>query len=381
MQKLKLLWLTENYPPQRGGMAQSCDRIIDGLRKRRYDIDIIHFINRGIPWQCVQQMSGSYMAVPVDESEAHTLNCAWNSIQDRHADAIVCFGGYLPVLAAPVYASWLDVPLITMIRGNDFDNAIFTPRKRDILRDAVTGAQEVTVVTRDKTEKLKKLFPGVNTAYIPNGIDCSAWVPSRSEIEFAQYWRQQYCSGKICIGLFGELKTKKGVKFFVESLLGTEALNNIHFLMIGDINDDLSEVIAKNSVSFSHYPFLDRYELIKYYLCCDALAIPSFYDGMPNVLLEAGALGIPVLASRIDGMKDVIRNADNGLLFEPGNSASCRKAIFDLLDLDAMQRNTLGENLKKIVQLEFNINQEIDRYEKIFDSIINSKRNTLRVQH
>lgn len=380
MDKNRLLWLTENYPPQRGGMAQSCDRIVDGLRKRGFVIDIVHFINRGIPYQRVQQLNGTYMSVPVDESESHTLNCAWNFMKDQQPDAIVCFGGYLPVLAAPVFAAWLRVPLITMIRGNDFDSAIFTPRKRDVLKDAITASSKVTVVSRDKTEKLVRLYPMADVLYIPNGIDCLTWTPSASEVAFAATWKTEHCSDRICVGLFGELKAKKGVKLFIESMLHTEILNRIHFLLIGTLTDDLSTLLSDNSCSFSHYSFLDRYELIKYFLCCDVLAIPSLYDGMPNVLLEAGALGVPVIASRVDGMKDLIRDSENGLLFEPGNAASCRKAVFDFLERSPSQRKVLGENLKTTIHNAYNVNNEINGYEKMFLGLSSAQRNTLRMQ-
>lgn len=375
----RILWLTENYPPQRGGMAQSCDRIVDGLRKNGYYIDVMHFCNRGQPFQTIQQLQGSYTSLPVDESESHTLNIAWNFIQHQPAKALVCFGGYLPVLAAPVFSKWLSIPLITLLRGNDFDSAIFTPRKRDLLRDAILASQQVCVVASDKVEKIQKLFSGPTVSYIPNGIDVTHWHATPSEKDFAKNWRATNCHEKICIGLFGQLKAKKGVDFFVKSLAGLSIKVQIHLILVGELSEEVVELILQSGISHSHHPFMDRYELIKYYLCCDAVAIPSHYDGMPNVLLEAGALGIPVLASQTGGMQDVITG--NKLLFAPGHAESCKTAINLFFNSTSEQRIAWGNNLKKEIENNFNHSLETKRYEKVIDDVIHTDcSNTLRVQ-
>jgi glycogen(starch) synthase len=374
----RILWLTENYPPQRGGMAQSCDRIVDGLRKNGYYIDVLHFCNRGQAFQTIQQLQGSYTSLPVDESESHTLNVAWNFVQHQSAKALVCFGGYLPVLAAPVFSKWLSLPLITLLRGNDFDSAIFTPRKRDLLRDAILASQHVCVVSSDKVEKIEKLFPGPIISYIPNGIDVSQWQVTPSEAHFAKTWKSENVFNKICIGLFGQLKAKKGVDFFVKSLAGLSLKTQAHLLLVGELSEEVLELVSQSTISYSHFPFMDRYELIKYYLCCDAVAIPSHYDGMPNVLLEAGALGIPILASRTGGMQDVL--TESKLLFEPGHAESCKTAIHYFFDADESQRAAWGLALKTQIENNFNHSLETKRYEKVFDKSMHTSSNTLRVQ-
>lgn len=379
MKENRLLWLTETYPPQRGGMAQSCDRIVDGLRKSGYYIDVLHFCNRGQYFQTIQQLQGSYTSLPVDESESHTLNVAWNFIQRQSAKALVCFGGYLPVLAAPVFSKWLSVPLITLLRGNDFDSAIFTPRKRDLLRDALLASQHVCVVSSDKVEKIQKLFPGPTVSYIPNGIDVLQWNATPSEKDFSQDWKTKNSPGKNCIGIFGQLKAKKGVDFFVKCLAGLSLKTQAHLLLVGELSEEILELVSQTGISYSHYPFMDRYELIKYYLCCDAVAIPSHYDGMPNVLLEAGALGIPVLASSTGGMQDVL--AESKLLFEPGDAESCKAAIHHFFHADETQKAAWGVTLKAQIENNFNHSLETKRYEKVFIEILHtSSSNTLRVQ-
>jgi len=376
---MSILWLTENYPPQRGGMAQSCDRIVDQLRKLGYMINVLHFTHSNAPFQITQQRNGWYAVVPFEDSEAHTLNVTWELIRQKPLSAIVCFGGYLPMLAAPVFAKWLSVPLLTLVRGNDFDSAVFTPRKRDMMRDVLEASRVVSVVSKDKVEKIKKLYPQVNVQYVPNGIDTENWKPTPSEIVFAETWRKENSEHKICIGLFGQLKAKKGVRFLFDALRQSEALKRVHFLMIGEVTEETGQLIASHEFSITSCPFLDRYELLKYYLCCDGIAIPSFYDGMPNVLLEAGALGIPVIASNTGGMKDIITDRQNGMVFTPGDASSCRKSFFDFVNLSEDYRKALGAQLKETICTQYSVQLETKRYDELLKTWLDSNHSAIRL--
>lgn len=376
---MRICFLTENYPPQRGGMSQSCDRIVDGLRRRGYTIDVIHFTNRTGLIKTTQQLNGLYVSVPFEEHEAHTLNLTWNYLEKQDYTLLMSFGGYLPVLASPVYAKWMNVPLLTLLRGNDFDAAIFTPRKRDLLHDALQASAHVCVVSSDKLWKLSRLFPEVNVSFVPNGIALESWEVSPSEVVLAKEWRAKYVSAKICIGVFGELKAKKGIDLLLRSLVSLDRADELHLLCIGEIGEEMHKRLTETKVNFSQYAFMDRYELIRYYLCCDAVAIPSYYDGMPNVLLEAGALGIPVVAANVDGMKDVMQGVTDALLFEAGDFKACRNALANLLDAEEAQRLAWGSALKKCIETKFTNQHETDAYEQIIDALPGLGDRNLRV--
>ncbi|GAA0189483.1 hypothetical protein GCM10009122_49810 [Fulvivirga kasyanovii] len=357
------LWLTDHYPPQRGGMAQSCDRIVNGLRRAGYTIEIIHFVNQERKIRRKQQQNGGYTAIPFSNSEAHVLNIAWNYIKTLGSfDYMVCFGGYLSMIGAPVFSQWAGVKLVTLIRGNDLDISIFTPRKRGMLEDALRQSSYVFTVSSDKAEKIRKWIGHEEVHYIPNGIDTGEWQPTSGEFEFAREWKKERGEGQLTLGIFGQLKAKKGLDFFLEALKRTSLVEKAHLLLVGDVEEHLEEDLGQMNCSYTILPFHDRYELMKYYLCCDALVIPSFYDGMPNVLLEAGALGIPVVASAVDGMADVIEHEEDGLLFEPANEDSCRKALYSFFSMPAEERQALGQQLKVKIETHYTQTYETNAY-------------------
>ena len=362
---IRLLWLTENYPPQRGGMAQSCDRLIHGLRNSGYEIEIIHFTLKGNAYVRKQQQAGGYVAVTYEDSEPHTLNMAWNYIKTLGSfDYLIAFGGNLSMTGAPIFAQWMETKLITFLRGNDFDTSIYTPRKREVLWYALKQSALVFSVSGEKLHKINRWIPNVNAHFVPNGIDLKDWSPTKSEQVFATEWKSQHATGKTCIGLIGQLKPKKGVQFFINALSKMTIKTDIHLLLIGDIEVAHQQELDKKELSYTLIPFQDRYELMKYYLCCDALVIPSFYEGMPNVMLEAGALGIPIIASNVDGMADVISHEKDGLLFQVGNEEACRKTIYQFMSMNGRWQD-LGQALKTKIENGYTANDEIEAYKKL----------------
>ncbi|HKO02070.1 MAG TPA: glycogen synthase, partial [Thermoanaerobaculia bacterium] len=77
---LRPLWLTENYPPDRGGMAQSCDRIVHALRSRGVTVDVAHISRRHSEWRVETKMRGRQISGPASDDPSHALNRLWNIV-------------------------------------------------------------------------------------------------------------------------------------------------------------------------------------------------------------------------------------------------------------------------------------------------------------
>ncbi|WP_157592731.1 glycosyltransferase family 4 protein [Solirubrobacter soli] len=363
---LRALWLTETYPPSRGGMATSCDRIVRGLRRRGVLVDVLHFMPqpRGRPWAIETQAGGRYLACPVEDDPAHALNLAWNALQADPAPYthVVAFGGSRPIMAGPVFAAWLGVPLITLIRGNDFDAAVFSIRRRPILDQCFEASALICAVTQDKVSKIAALHPRADVRWIPNGIDRADWALAPSDVRQAQEWRATLPEGVRVLGLFGQLKAKKGGVFLLDALRRSGVAERFHVLLAGWMAPDMEAWLAEHPVEHTTLPFLDRFELLPWYAACDWLAIPSFYDGLPNVLTEAAALGVPMIAARAGGMADVLDDGRTAFLFDPGDEARCAWALQAAAKLDEERRLEMGAACLRLAETELDAALELDRY-------------------
>jgi glycosyltransferase involved in cell wall biosynthesis len=368
-------------------MAESCDRIVRSLRAHGVTVDVGHLVRRlGATPRFEQQHRGRYWAWPVEDDPAHALNLAWNALERDHPAAlthVVAFGGYLPLLAGPVFAAWLGVPLVTLIRGNDFDANLFTPRRRDVLADALSRAALVCAVAQDKVDRIAALHPGRRMVRVPNGIDLERYAPLPSDRERAAAWRAGHVSeGRRVLGLFGQLKRKKGGAFFLDALRRSGRADDVHVLLSGWLDPDMEAWLAEHGagISFTVEPFADRYDLIHRFLACDAVVLPSFYDGMPNVMVEAAALGVPVMAARVGGMADWLEDDRTGLVFEPGDPSGCAWAIERAVAWPAQRLAALGAAARGLAERELDQHVEAARYAELLRETLPAQEPTgLRV--
>jgi glycogen(starch) synthase len=402
------LWLTETYPPSRGGMAQSCDRIVHALRTLGVSVDVVYFDRRAAPAPSplqpvataippaaaaiqaappapaaiqaapaglvagaippaadiraapvgpaagaapaapaiqpvppapaapvvVARQRGRDFRWPVEPDPAHALRSFWSRLQEdperQSLTHVVAFGGQLPLLAGPVFAAWLGVPLVTLLRGNDLDTGLFHPQRAGAVHRALERSARVCAVSRDKAEQVAALLPGgPAVAVIHTGIDLARWAPVAADLERAAAWRRALPPGRRVLGFFGEIKRKKGAILLLEALCRGGFAERFHLRFAGELEDEVTAWLAEHGAALSYgiEPFDDRYRLLERYPACDLVALPSFYDGTPNVLAEAAALGVPLLAARTGGMADLLADGRHGFLFAPGSEDELAAAL------------------------------------------------------
>jgi glycosyltransferase involved in cell wall biosynthesis len=97
----------------------------------------------------------------------------------------------------------------------------------------------------------------------------------------------------------------------------------------------------------------------------DIFALPSLWEGLPLVLLEAAAMGKPIVATDIDGVREVIRDGETGLLVPPANPERLAEAILRLLQ-DKDLAHKLGENAKATIPPSFPLSKMIEETEQLY---------------
>ncbi len=373
---MRILWLTENYPPRRGGMAQACDRIVHNLRKAGMLVDLVFFSCAATETRVIERQNGREIVAAMGESHAHDLNCLYNLLTSpanrQDYTHIVAFGGNLPVIALPIFKAWLGCRAITLFRGNDFDLGVFVPQRRLALYDAIAASDAVCVLSSEMRQRVASLRPQANIRMITNGIDLDMWQPQAFDIDNARKWRAENSSAtRLVVGLIGQFKNKKGGLFFLENVIAAGLENAMQFLIVGDMEPAMQSWLneKQQALKASVMPFTDRFELICRYLACDFIALPSHYDGMPNVLLEAGALGLPVIAARTGGISEVLPAETQTLTFHPGDAEGCRQALQNAVFMSADNRQLAGKALQTRINNDFTVARETSAYLQLINSI------------
>jgi len=100
----------------------------------------------------------------------------------------------------------------------------------------------------------------------------------------------------------------------------------------------------------------------------DFLDKTLYAEGMPNSLLEAMSCGLPVIASKIGGVVDIVEDGKSGILFEPGDVAGLSSAMIRLLK-DAELRQRLGAEARKRIVEGFSIDKIADEYINLYKTL------------
>ncbi len=181
-------------------------------------------------------------------------------------------------------------------------------------------------------------FPG-NYEIIPNGVDLHRFSVQAMPLP-------QFADGKLNIFYLGRIEPRKGLKYLLHAIPQIRASHPNTRFIIG--SDGPQRAQYEQFVRREGWPdviFTGRIsdeELPRYYASCELYCAPSTgSESQGVVLLEAMASGKPVIASNIDGYRDVIHDGEDGILVSPRDSEALAGAICRLLG-DATVRASMG---------------------------------------
>ena len=178
-------------------MAQSCDRIVRGLRERGVIVDVLHFMPAPARAAVGDRAPGgrALPRLPDRGRSRRTRSTApgarWRPGR-KPITHVVAFGGSRPIMAAPVFAAWLGVPLITLIRGNDFDAAVFSTRRRPIARRRADAQRAgVRRLARQGRARSRRCTRASRCAGSPTGSTSPTGRSRRATSSTRAAWRAQ----------------------------------------------------------------------------------------------------------------------------------------------------------------------------------------------
>jgi len=216
--------------------------------------------------------------------------------------------------------------------------------------------------------KLSKKNIGVIGQGSVNGVDTKVFQQSLSDKEKDSIRRSLSFSKKdFVITYIGRIVNDKGINELLGAFIKlSKEFSYVKLLLIGDYYSETDAISdTKKRIIYEHHAikYLEFQEDIKNYLeISNLFVLPSYREGLPNVLIEAGSYGIPLVATNINGCNEIIENEENGLLVEKKNTKSLYHAIHRLIE-DEKFYNKVKSNVRKSI---------VDKYEQkyFWDSLI-----------
>ena len=106
----------------------------------------------------------------------------------------------------------------------------------------------------------------------------------------------------------------------------------------------------------------------------DAYVLSSAWEGLPMVLLEAGASGLPIVATDVGGTREAVLDGETGLVCPPGDSDALTAAMTRLMDLEPSERIAMGEAGRAHIRRTFDLDAVADRWAHIYRSLITASK-------
>jgi glycosyltransferase involved in cell wall biosynthesis len=288
-------------------------------------------------------------------------------------DVIHVHGLSYHTFAGSLAGRWLRKPTIAKLANSGRASDIMKMRKgqhlalsRFMLPIALRCDRFVALNAAVTRELLDAGVPAARILHIPNGIAVGT-MPIPSAREFHRPARVLFV---------GRLHRQKGVDVLLRAaawIRERRPTASIRFDVVGDgpLREELfalaTDLDVASEVRFLGYrddvaPFLDR---------ADAFVLPSRAEGISNALLEAMAVGLPVVASAVPGNTDVVEHDANGLLVDVDDPGSLGAALLRLLDEPDL-RGRLGREARRTVETRYSIEQVADRYFNLYRELVSS---------
>ena len=203
---------------------------------------------------------------------------------------------------------------------------------------------------------------------IPSGIDTEYFSPERADIKKrASRLKDKLGIGdEIVVGYLGRLFPAKGLTYLFSAI---DKIQNNHpyitLLIVGDgAQRNELEAIARNLKVKTIFAGWQR-DVLPYYAIMDIFVLPSLFEGLPNVILEAMAMKKPVIATNVGGNPDVLSNGENGFLV-PARDVSKLAAALTRLVEDRQMRIKMGVLNRMKIEKNFQWNTAVEKVEKVY---------------
>jgi glycosyltransferase involved in cell wall biosynthesis len=177
---------------------------------------------------------------------------------------------------------------------------------------------------------------------------------------------------RFLIGAVGRLSAEKGFDVLIRTCNHLLARGlDVGLIIVGDgeEREHLGKLIGELGRE-------DRIRLLGYrsdvrglYEAMDVYALTSYREGLPNVLLEAMALGVPVVATRVAGIPRLIQHEDNGLLVEPGAEADLTEQLARVLEGGAL-RDRLVRAGRQTIEAHYSFEKRMQKIRAIYDELM-----------
>ncbi len=252
-------------------------------------------------------------------------------------------------------------------------HSIVNPKKHNIFilfeMISIWMNKKVIAISQSVKKSLIKyeFIPKNKIFVLPNCIDYQAFNKSSN--------RQHMTSNnEIVIGTVGRLEKVKGINYLLlamKIILAKFPEAILEIVGDGSQTAELKQNSKKLGISNSVFFFGKFTDVIPFYNKMDVFVLPSILEGFGIVLLEAMAAGIPVVASNVDGIREVVIQGESGILIPPKNPDAIASAVIQLIENPQLVKSLVENGLKR-ARL-FDVQEHVMKLESLYSNLLGAE--------
>jgi glycosyltransferase involved in cell wall biosynthesis len=285
------------------------------------------------------------------------------------ADVLCCHGYKANLLGRPA-ARRAGIPAVAVSRG--WTGESFKVRMYERLdRFTLPWMDRVVCVSQGQAAKVRRAgVPGKRVTVIHNAIRAdrfAAPLPQGREVLQGLFPEPR----RLIVGAAGRLSPEKGLGVLVQAAERVcRQRPDVGFVLFGDgpLRDRLRHDIALAGLGGRFVLAGFRGDLDGLIPHLDLLALPSFTEGLPNVVLEAMAAAVPVVATAVGGTPEVVEEGVTGHLVSPGDAEALAERLAQVLA--SPERQAMGRCGRARVLREFTFAGQARQYERFFEGLL-----------
>jgi len=374
---MRVLMVIATYLPILGGTQRQCALLARELRRRRHEVVVLtrrrpkapaDEVVEGVPVRRTPAFGPGHW-----QSVTWTLTAtAWLRRHGRRFEILQCYQMLSPAHVGILGRSGRQAVVVRPACSGPYGDAAeiqrlpFTRLRRLLLQQA----DAFVTLTHEIESELKDLGLGAVPCYhLPNAVDGSAFSPATAEERRMLRNLLGLPENRSLCVFVGRLVPQKDPSSLLEAW-SLAAKPNAHLVLVGDgpLRPQL-EAFAQTEPLRGHVSLVgSRAEVAAYLRAADLLVLPSRAEGMPNVILEAMACALPVLATEVGGAAELLGHGQAGLLVPPGDVPQLANALTRLLQ-DAGLRWRLGSRARELVRL-YSVGRVVDEYLALYEHLV-----------
>lgn len=187
------------------------------------------------------------------------------------------------------------------------------------------------------------------------GVDMKYWRRDNAEAAKVSLLKD---NNKFTFLFVGRIVKDKGINELVEAFMQVRKNAKARLILVGSFEDNLDPIndITRNQI-FKCDDIIyagPQYgkDLLAYYAASDCFVLPSYREGFPNTVLEAGAMDLPSIVTDINGSREIIENGKNGLIIQSKNTDELTNAMTQMIK-DSEMREKMAKEARPMIESRF----------------------------